>query len=151
MNRSQKAMKKVLREAESIICGARQNAYGTPFENHSRTAAFWSLYLGIPISPRQVCLLNVLQKISRDMNSSKPDNILDIIGFAANIEGVNADDPQCLCGECESPSRFATRPRASSKRSGTSSASKKLRASRRPSAAVSSKRSGKARRALVGV
>ena len=40
----------------------------------------------VEISARQVCLLNVLQKISRDAHSPEQDNPVDLIGF-----GINAD------------------------------------------------------------
>jgi len=66
--------------------------YGAPLENHTRTAALWSAYLGITITARQVCMLNVLQKVSRDAHSAKRDNLVDIAGYARNAE--LCDHPQ---------------------------------------------------------
>lgn len=63
---------------------ARGPVYGRPRDNHGRTAALWSAYLGIEISARQVCFLNILQKISRDAHRRHFDNIVDIAGYAAN-------------------------------------------------------------------
>ena len=74
----------ILSEAEAIVGGARQADYGTPLANHSRTAALWSVYLGITVTPRQVCMMNVLQKVSRDANAPKRDNLVDIAGYAEN-------------------------------------------------------------------
>ena len=74
----------ILAEAEAIVHGDRQADYGTPLENHSRTAALWSAYLGHPVTARQVCMLNILQKISRDVHHSKRDNLVDIAGYAEN-------------------------------------------------------------------
>lgn len=66
--------------------------YGHPMQNHQRTADLWSAYLGIKISTRQVCILNSLQKISRDAHVRKPDNIDDIIGYMANIAMIEQSD-----------------------------------------------------------
>ena len=78
--------KTVLQEAEEIVDGARRESYGTPKENHTRTAEMWSAYLGIEISARQVCMLNVLQKVSRDAHKAGRDHLVDIIGYVRNIE-----------------------------------------------------------------
>lgn len=76
----------ILEEAARIVDGPRRADYGTPLENHGRTAALWSAYLGVPITPRQVCMLNVLQKVSRDAHAPKRDNLVDIAGYARNAE-----------------------------------------------------------------
>jgi len=74
----------ILSEAADIVGGSRQADYGTPLANHSRTAALWSAYLGIPVTARQVCMLNILQKVSRDVHAPKRDNLVDIAGYAEN-------------------------------------------------------------------
>lgn len=75
----------VLEEAKSIVGGARQADYGTPLENHQRTADLWNAYLGTQaITPRMVCMMNVLQKVSRDRHAPKHDNLVDIAGYAEN-------------------------------------------------------------------
>jgi hypothetical protein len=82
----------ILQEADNIVNGDRQKFYGHPSDNHGCTALMWSGYLsrryGIPINldVRDVCWLNALQKISRDANSPKRDNLVDVAGYAANIE-----------------------------------------------------------------
>jgi hypothetical protein len=62
----------------------RAVAYGTPQENHGRTAALWSAYLGREVSAHDVCMLNVLQKVSRAAHSVSYDTVLDIAGYAMN-------------------------------------------------------------------
>lgn len=89
----------ILAEAEAIVHGDRRASYGTPIDNHSRTAALWSAYLGIPVTARQVCMLNILQKISRDAFSAKRDNLVDIAGYAENAN---------LCAAAEEAYREAT-------------------------------------------
>lgn len=81
-----KLVETILAEAERIVAGPRRDTYGSPLENHTRTAAMWSAYLGVTITPRQVCELNILQKVSRDAHSPKRDNLVDIAGWARNAE-----------------------------------------------------------------
>ena len=76
----------ILAEAAAVVDGPRRADYGTPAENHGRTAALWSAYLGVPIAARDVCMLNVLQKVSRDRHGVKRDNLVDIAGYARNAE-----------------------------------------------------------------
>lgn len=78
----------ILDEAARITTADRNQDYGTPLANHGRTAAFWSNYLGIPITPEQVCILNILQKISRSMEKTTRDTLVDIAGYARNIEMI---------------------------------------------------------------
>jgi|WetSurMetagenome_2_1015567.scaffolds.fasta_scaffold264258_2 hypothetical protein len=72
--------------ADTIVSGNRRNDYGTPLENHSRTARLWSAYLKRTVSAEDVCMLNILQKISRGMHSITPDTLVDICGYARNIQ-----------------------------------------------------------------
>ena len=83
----------ILAEAEAIVHGSRQADYGTPLANHSRTAALWSAYLGIPVTARQVCMLNILQKVSRDAYRSKRDSLVDIAGYAENANLCERESP----------------------------------------------------------
>lgn len=82
----------ILLEAEGIVHGARQADYGHPRDNHARTAALWNAYItgkynaSSGLNAEDVCFLMVLQKISRQMNAPKRDNLVDIAGYTANIE-----------------------------------------------------------------
>jgi hypothetical protein len=82
--KSNRVMRDMLSEVVNIVTGDRQKAYGLPEVNHGRTAAMWSAFLGIAITPRQVCLLNILQKVAREANSETRDSLVDIAGFCAN-------------------------------------------------------------------
>jgi hypothetical protein len=87
--------KTVLQEAEAVV-EDRRASYGDPAENHARTAAMWTEYLGrrlqfpATITAHDVCMLNALQKISREANAPKRDNLVDIAGFCRNAELVQA-------------------------------------------------------------
>jgi hypothetical protein len=72
-------------EAIDITDNSRNQSYGKPEENHGRTAGLWTQYLGLKINARQVCVMNILQKISRDAANPKRDNIVDIAGYVRNI------------------------------------------------------------------
>jgi hypothetical protein len=78
----------ILQEAQRHVHGARNQDYGHPLDNHGRTAALWSTYLGQTITAEDVCMLNILQKISRGMNSITRDTLVDIAGYSANVEMV---------------------------------------------------------------
>lgn len=90
-------MHKLLEDAKEIVGGSRHKAYGSPDENHGRTAAMWQAYLSaqfirgeMVISARDVCFMNILQKCSREAHWSQTDNALDIAGYAANAEACLA-------------------------------------------------------------
>lgn len=72
----------MLQAAADATAGDRQRDYGDPAANFRRIAALWSVYLGREITPRQVCMLNVLQKVARDSVRAKRDNLVDIAGYA---------------------------------------------------------------------
>jgi hypothetical protein len=85
----------VLEEAARIVDGKRQHDYGTPAENHGRTAMLWNDYLSVEgITARDVCAMNILQKLSRDVYCPKRDNLVDIAGYARVAEMVDEPDPE---------------------------------------------------------
>lgn len=48
------------------------------------------------ITPEQVCFLNILQKIARGMHDITEDTLVDIAGFAENIERVRTEKARRL-------------------------------------------------------
>jgi len=76
-------MRKILRDAESIICGDRQAQYGSPEENWGLTARWWSDYLGFKVTPEQATVCMTLAKIAREKFKHKRDNLEDGIGYLA--------------------------------------------------------------------
>ncbi len=88
MNPSQGAMSKACDEVKGMVCGSRQDDYGPPEINHTCTAEFWSVYLGITITALQVCDMMDLQKISRGKNAIKRDNYIDRAGYAVNAIAI---------------------------------------------------------------
>ena len=72
------------------IVSERGKKYGPPEVNHQTTADFFYIYLmrvgDRRINRRDVAMLNILQKISRDLYSPQPDNLVDIKEYATNAE-----------------------------------------------------------------
>lgn len=75
----------VLQEAQRLVYGNRQSAYGHPYDDYSRTAKMWEAIVGqgVSISPRTACLMMAAVKISRECNAHKRDNMTDLAGYAA--------------------------------------------------------------------
>ena len=77
----------VLTEVVDVIA-ERGGTYGHPYDNHGRTATMWSTYLGIDLTAEDVCWMMMLLKVSRQIHSPSRDNLVDIIGYAANVEMI---------------------------------------------------------------
>ena len=77
----------VLREAERLITGDRNNQYGPPDQDFRRSAEAFNAYGyrgpdGRPIQPHDIALLVILIKISRLMwTPDKRDSWADIAGY----------------------------------------------------------------------
>lgn len=85
----------VLREAEKLITGDRNAAYGSPTQNFQDTAKIWTVQLGhklkdgAVIDPGEVASLMIGLKLARIKASPKLDNWMDIAGYAGC--GAEAD------------------------------------------------------------
>lgn len=73
-------------EANELVNGDRQKAYGHPRQNFQVTADLWSVVLGVPVTPEQVALCMVQVKIARELHSPKRDNLVDAIGYILTYE-----------------------------------------------------------------
>lgn len=87
----------ILDEARTIVYGRGEKEYGHPRDNFSDEADAWSAYLHArklldrdkQLEPRDVAQLHVLQKVIRDGNLAKRDNLVDIAGYALTAERVD--------------------------------------------------------------
>lgn len=74
----------ILKRADEIVNGHRENEYGSPEDNFKLISKFWSLYLGYPVDPVDVAAMMILQKLARATNdTSYLDNWVDICGYSA--------------------------------------------------------------------
>lgn len=82
----------ILGEAARIIHGDRNEDYGHPLDNHGTTAAMMRAWLErrygmeIPFDEDDVCVFHILEKLSRHAERPKRDNLVDVAGYAGNIE-----------------------------------------------------------------
>ena len=80
-----------LEEAGKIVRGSREDTYGPAERNLSRIAEMWSAYLSMPLTARQVAVMMVLLKASRDAFKPKHDNMVDICGYAYLADMIDND------------------------------------------------------------
>ncbi len=79
----------VLQAANRIVYGARQKDYGHPYEDFSKTAAFWSVLFGVEVTPWQVPIAMWLLKTSRLMQTpTHYDSNVDVAGYAGTYDLV---------------------------------------------------------------
>lgn len=78
----------ILEEAERLVAGPRQQHYGPPHENFKRIAEGWSAYLGVEVTPLDVCSLMIILKLARIRTggSYHRDSAVDACGYARLME-----------------------------------------------------------------
>lgn len=79
----------ILAEAERLVTGDRNGAYGHPHEDFTRTAKIWSGILGFDVSPEQIGLCMIGLKLSREVHRHKHDNLVDMAGYAKTVDMVH--------------------------------------------------------------
>ena len=87
----------ILQEAEQIINGPRQEAYGDVKDSFSRVALFWSEIIGTRVTYEQVAMCMIALKLCRERNKHSRDNLVDICGYAALLDKLidqKSDSPQ---------------------------------------------------------
>jgi len=91
----------VLREAQTVINGERQDVYGNPEDSFELIGDLWGRYLQAKgwktpgrvegmmefIEPKDVAMMMTLFKIARECHQHKRDNIIDAAGYL----GIYAD------------------------------------------------------------
>lgn len=83
----------VLVAARLLVCGQREEDYGSPKDNFSVIAAFWEAYIKhkcvgpeamVEVLPEDVAAMMALLKLGRiATGSAHPDNWVDLAGYAA--------------------------------------------------------------------
>lgn len=88
MNRTE-----ILQEADRLVSGPRQEAYGPPQENFQRIADGWTIILGARVRPDQVALCMAWLKLARLTNGPHPDSYVDGAAYFA-LAGELSSSPQ---------------------------------------------------------
>jgi len=73
----------ILKEAEKLVGGDRQEDYGDKLKNHENIAKLWSAYLDVKITPHDVAICMGLVKIARLKHAHKKDSYIDLAAYAA--------------------------------------------------------------------
>lgn len=80
----------VLFEATKIVCGDRDQQYGSPEDSFETIANFWTNYLTASkhsctkVTAKDAAVMMALLKIARIAGGQdKPDNWIDLAGYAA--------------------------------------------------------------------
>lgn len=74
----------LLNRAIECVCGEREQDYGTPEDNFSRIAKYWSTHLGMEITAEDVAVMMALLKIARiGTGTATDDSWVDLAGYAA--------------------------------------------------------------------
>lgn len=85
----------VLQEAQSLIYGDRQKAYGSASKNFTDIGVGWANIVGVPVSAEQVALMMVWLKVCRLTagyrrgEKTHRDSVIDIAGYAGCIEKID--------------------------------------------------------------
>lgn len=87
----------ILKEAERLVHGARQLAYGHPADDFARTAGMMNAqgYRKLSgngtflIRPEDIPIIMLDVKLSREVNGHKRDNLVDICGYAETLQMVH--------------------------------------------------------------
>jgi len=86
----------VLTEAAAVTSGERQNDYGHPRDDFTRTAAMWNGLLAgklrAPITAIDIPLCMIAVKLAREAHRHKRDNLVDIAGYARTAAIVAGDE-----------------------------------------------------------
>ncbi len=81
--------KSILREAERLVHGPRQEAYGHPTDDFTRTGRMWGAILGTDdVPPELVGLCMVALKLSREVNQHNDENLIDGAGYLETVRLV---------------------------------------------------------------
>ena len=81
-DKQQDSTETIADKAKKIVFGDREQTYCDPGKNLRMIAGMWSAYLGIEITPEQVCDMMVQLKIARLKSSpDHEDSKVDIIGY----------------------------------------------------------------------
>lgn len=77
--------------AASLVSRDRQDEYGHPLDNFTRASKIWEVILGCPVSPEQVSLCMVGMKIAREAHRTKPDTVVDGIGYFLTLAMIREE------------------------------------------------------------
>ena len=92
----------VLDMAKKMVCGQREQDYGSPEDNFTQIARLWSAYLNFRVRPLDVALMMALLKIARiSTGTATEDSFVDLAGYAACGAEIAAPKEETTCRESD--------------------------------------------------
>ena len=82
-------MMSIADKAKEIIYGDRESTYGDPTKNLRCIAGMWSAYIGVEVTPHDVCNMMIALKLARLKNTpDHEDSMIDLIGYTLLQERI---------------------------------------------------------------
>jgi len=79
----------ILEEADRLVSHDRQDNYGHPFDDFTKSGRIMGAILEIPdVPPEKVALVMIGIKLSREVHKPKRDNLVDICGYSKTAKMV---------------------------------------------------------------
>lgn len=95
--------KEILETATKMVCGERQDDYGSVEDNFETIAKLWNIYLNGKkgIKAEDVGIMMALLKIARiSSGKNKEDNYIDLAGYAACAGEIAAKSRELTYEAC---------------------------------------------------
>lgn len=74
----------ILQTAEKMVCGHREQDYGSPENSFQAIADLWSAYLEEEVTALDVAMMMALLKVARiKTGTATEDSFVDLAGYAA--------------------------------------------------------------------
>lgn len=78
----------ILEQAQRLVYGPREKAYGHPADDYGRVAKLWSVILETEVTPAQAALCMVAVKLAREVHEPAEDNRVDGAGYFAVVDRI---------------------------------------------------------------
>lgn len=78
----------VLEEAQRLVYGARQAAYGHPLDDYTKTVEAFNSLTGHSLTAEQGVMFMILVKLSRECHAPKRDNRVDGAGYFGCLDRI---------------------------------------------------------------
>lgn len=92
MSMTTKQPMQILEEALEVVRD-RQGSYGHPRDHWAKTIGMINLHFGTDFDPKDWGTMMIFDKLARESNKSKRDNMVDVAGYAnARQMVIDAED-----------------------------------------------------------